>query len=70
MEDFLVRNRIKKYRLALGIPQWKLALAAKIAESRMSILEQGAPPRKTEKRKLAKVLDVDERDLWPKGLDD
>ncbi|MFO8164758.1 MAG: helix-turn-helix transcriptional regulator [Desulfatiglandales bacterium] len=70
MEDFLVENRIKKYRLALGIPQWKLALAAEIAESRMSTLEQGAPPREMERKKLAKVLNVHESDLWPEAQKD
>ena len=56
MDDFLVRNNIKQYRIALGWPQWKLALVAGIAESRISILEQGGPPRATERGKLTRAL--------------
>ena len=65
MEDFLFKNNLRKCRMDLRWPQWKLALSAGIAESRICILEQGAPPRSKEKEKLSEALGVDECEIWP-----
>lgn len=64
-ENFLVKNHIVRLRAGLGWPQWKLALAVKIAVSRLSLLEQGAPPRAAEGEKLAKFFQVEPGDIWP-----
>jgi len=69
MEDFLIKNNLKKHRIASGRPQWKLALQAGIAESRVCILEQGAPPRTMEREKLSRALGVTPQEIWP-GLVD
>ena len=68
LEDFLVENNITQLRAKKNWPQWKLSLAAKIAESRISLLEQGAPPRATEIEKLTKVFNVESDDIWPESL--
>ena len=65
MEDFLVKTNLKRIRLAAGLPQWKVALAAGLAESRMCVIEQGAPPRIREVEKIANALEVQPSEIWP-----
>jgi len=64
-EDFLVKNNLVCLRAQIGWPQWKIALASSIHVSRMSLLEQGAPPRPNEIEKLTKLFEVDVAVLWP-----
>ena len=65
LEDFLVKNNLVRLRAGLRWPQWKLALASSINVSRMSLLEQGAPPRPNEIEKLTNLFDVDSAKIWP-----
>ena len=65
MDFFLVENRIRHFRLRMGLPQWKLALATKIPESRMCLLEQGAPPRPNEQIKIVSFMGVELQEIWP-----
>jgi len=67
-ENFLIKNHIVQLRAGYGWPQWKLALAAKIAASRLSLLEQGCPPTKAEIEKLTKVFQNERGDIWPEDL--
>ncbi len=64
-EDFLCKSNLVHLRAGCGWPQWKLALAAGIHLSRMSLLEQGYPPRPNEFDKLTKFFEVGVADLWP-----
>ncbi|MBC2710632.1 MAG: helix-turn-helix transcriptional regulator [Desulfosarcina sp.] len=65
MEEFLIMNNLRKVRHRISWPQWKLALAAGIAESRISVIEQGAPPRMPEMNKLSNALAVPINEIWP-----
>jgi DNA-binding XRE family transcriptional regulator len=64
-EDFLCENNLVHFRAGCSWPQWKLALAVGIHPSRMSLLEQGAPPRPNEIEKLTKLFEVDLVEIWP-----
>jgi predicted transcriptional regulator len=65
MEIPLVPNGVRERRTKLGLPLWQLALAAKVSESRLCIIEAGAPPRGHEVEKLAEVFGVTPWELWP-----
>jgi lambda repressor-like predicted transcriptional regulator len=67
MEDFLVESNLRRIRAQAGLPMWKLALKAGRAESRICVLEQGAPPRPGEPEKIAKALGVEASEIWPEG---
>ena len=67
MENFLVENRIRQFRMKRGLAQWKLALATRISESRMCTLEQGAPPRPKEVTKLVSFFGLRSEEIWPQG---
>lgn len=70
MDDFLVKNRIRRLRLRRDLAQWKLALATRISESRICTLEQGAPPRPNEITKLVSFFGLRSEEIWPQdGLD-
>jgi len=64
-EDFLIANNLVRLRAGVGWAQWKLALASGIHASRLSLLEQGAPPREIEIEKLSSLFEVDVGEIWP-----
>lgn len=64
-KDFLCSNNLVHLRADYGWPQWKIGLAAGIHPSRMSLLEQGYPPRPNEIEKLTTFFEVGVADLWP-----
>ena len=64
-EDFLTLNHLRTLRVRRGLPQWKASLAIGISESRLCVLEQGAPPRKTDIEKLTGFYGVKQKEIWP-----
>jgi len=67
LDDFLIKNKIRELRSERRLTQWKLALAIGIAESRMCILEQGAPPRPKEITKLVSFFGLKAEEIWPES---
>jgi len=61
----LKESRLINHRGRAGLPQWKVALATKIPASRLSLLEQGAPPKRKEIQKLTDFYGVSASEIWP-----
>jgi transcriptional regulator with XRE-family HTH domain len=61
---YLVKNRLRQIRLGKKLTQWRLGVLADVDGSRISLIEQGAPPRESEKLRLAKALKIDPADIW------
>lgn len=70
MEVFLKPNNLREARKKKGLPQWKLSIAANVPESRLSKLENGAPPRAIEIKKISSVLNVEAGNIWPEEFGD
>jgi predicted transcriptional regulator len=64
-EDFLIRNNLQKLRAKLKWPQWKVGVAAGITDARISLLEQGMPPRTSEIQRLTAFFKVNTKEIWP-----
>jgi transcriptional regulator with XRE-family HTH domain len=65
MDICLVKTNLRSLRRSFGVTQWKLSLGVRIRESRLSNLENGAPPREEEIRKLCEFFSVRSNALWP-----
>ncbi len=60
-------NCLRQNRFFKGISQHKLALIAKVHQSRISLIENDLiQPRPDEKDRIAKGLGVPLEDIWPK----
>lgn len=60
-------NRVKEERVRQNITQWQLGLLSHIAQARISQIENGAPAKPDEQKRLAMALNVNFADLF--GLD-
>lgn len=65
LEKALVQNRLVDLRKNLDLPQWKVALASGVKDSRLSQLENGLPPSPLDVQRLSVFFGVPASDIWP-----
>jgi transcriptional regulator with XRE-family HTH domain len=65
IEKLLVRTQLFELRQAVGLPQWKVALASGVKDSRISKLEHGMPPTPLDIRRLTAFFGVPAVEIWP-----
>lgn len=63
-------NRMKLRRLQLGFSQYQVERLTGIHQARLSLFENGyREPNKGEKKKLAKALNIEEKELFNMVID-
>ncbi len=62
----LTNCKMRTIRKERGLPQWKIAYFANVSPSRLSMVENGLPPRPDEKERIANVLKASVKTIWPK----
>jgi len=65
LDRILVRTRLFGLRQATGLPQWKIALASGVKDSRLSKLENGLPPTAMDINRLTAFYEVSASEIWP-----
>jgi transcriptional regulator with XRE-family HTH domain len=63
--DYLNKNRLRELRTSGGLAQWQVEAFSGVHQSRLSLLERGVPPRKSEIKKLTRMFKLDAVEIWP-----